>query len=86
MKLQSKESLVQTLAQNFKLLLSYALGLVSALAWNDAIQSLIKSLFPKESVSSVLIKFIYAVVITLIAVIVIFSLDRIRLHSRQTKK
>ena len=92
MKLASKKTFTQSLAHSFKLLLSYSLGLVAALAWNDAIQSLIRSLFPKESASSIVIKFIYAAVITLLAVIVIFSLAKIenvlarRRTSKKTKK
>ena len=46
-----------------------AFGLVAGLAWNEAIKSLIDQLFPfnKESVS---IKFIYAVIITIIIVVI----------------
>jgi hypothetical protein len=46
-----------------------ALGLVAALAWNDAVISLINFLFPFNK-DSILIKFIYAIVITFIIVII----------------
>lgn len=46
-----------------------AFGLVAALAWNDAIKSLIELLFPFAN-SGVLIKFIYAVLITVLVVLV----------------
>lgn len=46
-----------------------AFGLVAGLAWNDAIQSLISQLFPLAN-DSVLAKFIYAVIITIVVVIV----------------
>jgi len=77
MKLKLKKSFTQSLAENFKLLLGYALGLVAALAWNDAIQSFIKTIFPKESLSSLLVKFIYAIIITVLAVIVIFLITKL---------
>lgn len=49
-------------------------GLVAALAWNDAIQSIIKELYPEGSgVSS---KLVYAVVITSLAVLITYLLGR----------
>ncbi|MBI2609569.1 hypothetical protein HYW53_00130 [Candidatus Giovannonibacteria bacterium] len=41
------------------------LGLVAALAWNDAIQSLFKSIFG-DAPNNVIAKFIYALILTLI--------------------
>ena len=46
-------------------------GLVAALAWNDAIQTLFKVLFPKSE--GVIGKFAYDVLVT--AIIVIISLQ-----------
>jgi len=46
-----------------------AFGLVAALAWNDAIKSLIEYFFPLNK-NTVLIKFLYAILITFIVVIV----------------
>ncbi len=46
-----------------------AFGLVAGLAWNDAIKALIDLLFPVDK-SSVWIKFIYAVLITILVVVV----------------
>lgn len=45
-----------------------ALGLVAGLAWNEAIQSLIAVIFPSEK-DTVSAKFSYAVIITLVVVI-----------------
>jgi len=45
-----------------------AFGLVAGLAWNDAIKSLIETLFPFSS-SGIWAKFIYAVLITIIVVL-----------------
>lgn len=52
-----------------------ALSLVAGLAWNDAVKSLIEIFFPLDT-SGVLIKFIYAVVITVVVVILSTSLLR----------
>ena len=46
-----------------------AFGLVAGLAWNDAIKSLIEFLFPLSG-SSIWIKFIYAVAITILVFVV----------------
>lgn len=50
-------------------------GLVAALAWNDAIQTMFKVLFPRSE--GVIGKFIYAILITVIVVIVTLQLKRI---------
>lgn len=61
--------------QSMITLASAALGLVAALAWNDAIKETIKLLLHgDESLAS---KYTYAVLATLIAVIVIVVLSRI---------
>jgi len=49
-------------------------GLVAALAWNDAIQTIITELLPTGS--GVISKVIYAVVITTLAVIITYILGR----------
>jgi hypothetical protein len=53
-----------------------ALGLVAGLAWNDAISSLIKYLFPLDQ-NSIPAKFIYAGIITFVIVVISRSLLRI---------
>lgn len=53
-----------------------AFGLVAALAWNDAIKSLIEYFFPLNK-NTVLIKFSYAVLITFIVVIISVYLRRL---------
>ena len=50
-------------------------GLVAALAWNDAIQTLFSALFPKSG--GVFGKFAYAMLITVIVVIISLQLKRI---------
>jgi hypothetical protein len=44
-------------------------GLVAGLAWNDAIKGTIKELFPLGR-DSILAKFIYALIVTLVLVLV----------------
>ena len=46
-----------------------ALGLVAGLAWNDAIKSLIESLFPFAK-GGIFVKFVYAIIITVVVVFV----------------
>jgi hypothetical protein len=61
--------------QSMIALASAALGLVAALAWNDAIKETIKQLLGRnESLTS---KYIYAVFATALAVIVVLILARI---------
>lgn len=60
-----------------------AFGLVAGLAWNDAIRSLIEFLFPLKR-ETMLVKFIYALVITILVVAVSFLL--IKFFERKDKK
>ena len=56
-------------------LMTGAMGLVAALAWNDAIQTLFRVLFPKsEGVTG---KFIYAIIVTFIVVFISSQLRKI---------
>ena len=58
-----------------------ALGLVAGLAWNEAIQSLVSELFPGNN-GSILIKFLYAIVVTVLIVIV--TLYLLKLQKRES--
>ncbi len=53
-----------------------AFGLVAGLAWNDAVTSLINYLFPFAA-NTVLAKFIYAALITLVVVVIGTYLSRL---------
>lgn len=65
----------RTVLQSMIALASAALGLVAALAWNDAIKETIKQLLGgDESLTS---KYIYAIFATILAVIVVLTLARI---------
>ena len=51
------------------------LGLVAALAWNEAIQSLFSLFLPEES--GLIGKFVYAIIVTLIVVAVSMRLRKV---------
>ena len=57
-------------------LIAAAFGLVAALAWNDAVKSLIDHLFPVSN-GGIFAKFIYAVAVTILAVLLVYYLERI---------
>ncbi|MFH1456600.1 MAG: DUF5654 family protein [Patescibacteria group bacterium] len=52
-----------------------ALGFVVGLAWNDAIRALIDSFFPLDK-DSILVKFIYALIVTVIIVVATIILTK----------
>ena len=54
---------------------SAALGLVAGLAWNDAIGYTIESLFPLSK-DTIGVRFLYAVVVTIVVVVLIKYLNR----------
>ncbi len=60
-----------------------ALGLVTGLAWNEAIKALIEYLFPLSQ-NTLLAKFIYALLIT--AIVVIFTNYVIGIESKEKNK
>ncbi len=57
-------------------------GLVAGLAWNDAIKAFIEYLFPVTT-NTVVAKFIYALIVTVLVVVVTTYL--VRLMNRQEK-
>lgn len=61
--------------QSMIALASAALGLVAALAWNDAIKETIKQMM--ESDDSLSSKYMYAIIATLIAVVVVLTLAKL---------
>jgi polyferredoxin len=52
------------------------LGFVVGLAWNDAVQSLVKFMFPLETGGSLGTKFFYALIVTIVLVVVAERLDK----------
>ena len=65
-------------------LLTAAFGLVAALAWNGAIQALFKQVF--GTADSLNAKLIYAVIVTIIAVIVTIWIARAVAHAKGEEK
>lgn len=70
----SKET-TKMILQSMIALASAALGLVAALAWNDAIKETIKLLMTDDD--SISAKYTYAILATAIAVIVVLVLARL---------
>jgi len=64
----------RVLLQTMITLASASLGLVAALAWNEAIKALIKKLLGEDDSLAAL--FTYAIIATLIAVVVLLILAR----------
>ena len=62
-----------------------AFGLVAGLAWNEAIQSLIKSFFTIDK-NSIWAKFLYAIVMTLVLVFITIYLTRIFGKAKEENK
>lgn len=61
-------------------------GLVAALAWNETIQQFVKDFVePKIPGSGLLSKLIYAILITLLAVIITFQLSRLASRFQRSK-
>lgn len=55
--------------------ISAALGLVAGLAWNDAIKSMIETLFPLSK-NTVMVKFVYAAIVTVAVIALIMFLEK----------
>lgn len=71
----NNKSLRLEIVEKLTTLVAAGFGLVAALAWNDAIQSLFQAIFP--TASNVAAKFIYAALITVLIVIVTTRLARL---------
>jgi hypothetical protein len=61
-------------------------GVVTGLAWNDAIKALITYFFPLESKNSILAQFGYAILMTLLIVIVSVYLSKLFGEKEEDKK
>jgi hypothetical protein len=62
-----------------------ALGLVAGLAWNDAIRTLIETLLPLSK-TGIIAKFLYAVLITLVVVLISRAILRQSAEEEDAKK
>lgn len=61
-------------------------GLVAGLAWNDAIKALIDYIFPQEKAGSLWAKFAYAVIMTLVVVLITLYISRIFKKEKSDEK
>lgn len=66
---QSSSTLRQETTKRVMEYMLAAFGLVAGLAWNEAIKSLIEQVFPQDG-NNLWAKFVYALVVTLIVVVV----------------
>ena len=64
-------------------LASAAFGVVAALAWNSAITALVKQIFGEGA--QIISLFLYAIIITIIAVIVMVNLGKVAERTAQSK-
>lgn len=83
---EEKKSLRLEILEKVSTLVTAGFGLVAALAWNDAIKAMFDSLFPAPG-GNLLAKFGYALVITILIVLVTIQLGRaVNLAKKQLKK
>ncbi len=75
----SEKKFHKELIQQMVVLSTAGFGLVAALAWNEAIQSFVNNYIVKyiSPGSGVLSRFIYAIIITVVAVLVTYQLSRL---------
>lgn len=73
MEKQSQRSFKKELRKQTVTYMTAAFGFVVGLAWNEAFKGLIEFFFPAEG-QSIWVRFIYALVITLIVVLVTYFL------------
>jgi hypothetical protein len=58
-------------------------GLVAALAWNEAIQSLVNSILPKTTSGGIIAQLFYAILITGIIVLVTLKLSKLTTKAKE---
>jgi hypothetical protein len=67
-------------------LMTGAMGLVAALAWNDAIRKLFERVFGTQGSGDITAMFIYAVIITTAVVVVTYRLSKIVQKMKKKEK
>lgn len=71
---KEKENIRLMIVERTFTLLTAAMSLVAALAWNDAIQSLFREIF--GTAASIYAKFFYALIVTALTVLIVWRLSR----------
>ena len=84
---QKERSFRKELLEQFVTLSTSAFGVVTALAWNEAIQGFVREYIEKyyPDQAGVISKLIYAVIITFLAVLVTYQLSRLTTTLGQKK-
>ena len=77
---KNNKKIHQELISQMVALSTAGFGLVAALAWNEAIQAFVKEYIDQyiSAGSGILSRFIYALIITVIAVLVTYQLSRLK--------
>ncbi len=77
---KNNKKIHQELISQMVALSTAGFGLVAALAWNEAIQAFVKEYIDQyiSAGSGILSRFIYALIITAIAVLVTYQLSRLK--------
>ena len=73
---QQKDDLKLAIVEQMTTLMSAAFGLIAALAWNDAIQTLFKTLFGEQS--GLVAKFVYAGAVSVVVVFITLRVGRLQ--------
>lgn len=79
---EEKKSLKLEILDKMSSLVTAGFGLVAALAWNDAIKALFAVIFPKTS--TIIAQFIYAIIITILIVIITIKLGKLTDVAKKT--
>lgn len=76
---QKERSFHKELIQQLVTLSTSGFGLVAALAWNEAIQTFVKEYIQRfyPTQSGAVAKFIYAIIVTALAVLITYQLSRL---------
>lgn len=78
---QADRKFHQELIAQMLTLATTGFGLVAALAWNETIQEVVKTFIePRIPGSGLLSRLIYAVLITILAVLITYQLSRLAAH------
>lgn len=86
---ESREMVVAVL-DKMNVLFTSGMGLVAALAWNEAIKNMFDQIFPPQDKNSIFALFGYAVVVTIIIVMVTYRLtkllEKVKKEDKKKKK
>lgn len=78
------KSLTAEITAQLLTLATSALGLVAALAWNDAIQAVFKEYYPEGR--GITPKFVYALLVSLLIIILTINLTRLAKYAKNGRR